>query len=106
MAWNIPEDLKYTENDEWVRVNGADATYGVSDYAQDQLSDVVYIELPDVGATLTKGEILGTIESVKAASDLYAAVSGEVTEVNSVVVDEPEIVNSDPYGDAWMFKLS
>ena len=66
---------------------------------------MVYIELPDVGATLTKGEILGTIESVKAASDLYAAVSGEVTEVNSVVIDEPEIVNSDPYGNAWMFKF-
>lgn len=105
MTSNIPSDLKYTKNDEWIRVEGDSATYGITDYAQDALSDIVYLELPSVGDTVTAGAGVGSIESVKAASDLYAAVSGTVTAVNDALVDSPEQVNSDPYGAAWMFKV-
>lgn len=105
MAWNVPTDLKYAKNDEWIRVNGDEGTIGVSDYAQDQLSDIVYIELPEVDIELKTGESFGTIESVKAASDLYAPVSGTVIAINESLPDTPEIVNDDPYGKAWMIKI-
>ncbi len=103
---NIPEDLKYTENDEWIRVEGGTGTIGVTDYAQDQLNDIVYVELPDVGAAFAKGGSFGVVESVKAASDMHVPVGGTVTAVNEALEDEPEIVNSDPYGAGWFIKIS
>lgn len=102
----FPEDLKYTENDEWVRVDGEIGSAGVTDYAQDQLSDVVYVEITvDIGDTVAKGDMFGLIESVKAAADIYMPVSGTLTEVNEALIDTPELVNSDPYGAAWMVKF-
>lgn len=100
-----PSDLKYTKDHEWVRADGAVATVGITDYAQKSLGDVVYLELPDVGRTFKKGDVFGTIESVKAVSELYAPVSGEVTEVHSALVQHPETVNKDPHG-AWMIKVT
>ncbi len=103
---NIPADLKYTKNDEWVRVVGEVATVGITDYAQDQLSDVVYAEVSlSVGDTVEKGSAFGAIESVKAASDVYAPVSGEIVEINDLIEETPEVINSDPYGDAWMIRI-
>jgi len=99
-----PADLKYTRDHEWVRVSGAQGRVGITDYAQKQLGDVVYIELPDVGRTVSQGEALGTIESVKAVSEIFAPVSGEVVEVNASLKDSPETVNSDPHG-AWMVAI-
>jgi glycine cleavage system H protein len=99
-----PADLKYTKDHEWVQIGGPDARVGITDYAQKQLGDVVYLELPEVGRTLKQGEVFGTIESVKAVSELYAPVSGEVTEVNRALVERPEGVNSDPHG-SWMIAL-
>ena len=96
-----PSDLKYTTDHEWVRVEGAEAKIGITDYAQKQLGDVVYLELPDAGRTFKKGDVFGTIESVKAVSELYCPVSGEVTEVNSRVIEKPESVNVDPHA-SWM----
>jgi glycine cleavage system H protein len=104
-ALQTPNDLKYLKSDEWVRVEGDIATIGITDYAQDQLNDVVYVELPEVGAAFKKGAALGSVESVKAASDLVSAVSGTITEVNSALEDEPELINADPYGRGWMIKL-
>jgi glycine cleavage system H protein len=100
-----PADLKYAKSDEWVRVEGDIATIGISDYAQDQLNDIVYVELPDVGANLKKGDAFGSVESVKAASDVYLPISGTVTEVNSALQDEPELINNDPYGRGWIVKI-
>ena len=102
---NIPSDLKYARSDEWVRVEGETATVGLTDYAQDQLSDIVFVELPEAGASFKQGASFGSVESVKAASEVYAPVGGEVTEVNSALADTPELVNQDPYGAAWMMKL-
>ncbi|NJL95877.1 MAG: glycine cleavage system protein GcvH [Anaerolineae bacterium] len=102
---NYPEDLKYTRSDEWVRVEGDSATVGISDYAQDALNDIVYIELPSVGDTVKAGQRFGLVESVKAASDLNSPVSGEVTAVNDKLDGEPELVNSDPYGAGWLIKV-
>jgi glycine cleavage system H protein len=103
---NVPEDLKYTENDEWIKVDGDTATVGITDYAQDQLSDIVYFEVTeDVGAEIAQGEVFAVVESVKAASDVYLPVSGELTEINEALADSPESVNADPYGDAWMAKV-
>ena len=99
-----PADLKYTRDHEWVRVSGAQGRVGITDYAQKQLGDVVYIELPEVGRTVSQGEALGTIESVKAVSEIFAPVSGEVVEVNAALKDSPETVNSDPHG-AWMVAI-
>jgi glycine cleavage system H protein len=99
-----PADLKYTKDHEWVRISGTDAHVGITDYAQKQLGDVVYLELPDVGRTVKKGEVFGTIESVKAVSELYAPVSGEVTEVNTELTSKPEAVNKDPHG-SWMIRV-
>lgn len=102
---NIPAELRYAASHEWIKVEGAVGTVGISDHAQSELSDVVYVELPKVGATATAGAVIATIESVKAASDIYAPVSGEITEVNSDLVKHPELVNTDPYGAAWLFKV-
>jgi glycine cleavage system H protein len=99
-----PADLKYTKDHEWVRVSGGGARVGITDYAQKQLGDIVYLELPEVGRTVNKGDVFGTIESVKAVSELYAPVSGEVTEVNTALTEKPETVNKDPHG-AWMIAL-
>jgi glycine cleavage system H protein len=99
-----PSDLKYTKEHEWVRVTGDEAQVGITDYAQKQLGDVVYLELPEVGRTINKGDVFGTIESVKAVSELYAPVSGEVIEVNEHLAQHPEAVNSDPHG-SWMIKV-
>jgi glycine cleavage system H protein len=96
---------RFTASHEWVRVEGSNATVGISDNAQSQLGDVIFLELPEVGATLAAGAKFGAIESVKAASDLYAPVGGTVTEVNAALTDHPELVNSDPYGEGWMLKL-
>jgi len=102
----FPEELKYTENDEWLRVEGDVGTAGISDFAQDQLSDVVYVEVTAaIGDTVAKGEVFGLVESVKAAADVYMPATGVITEINEALVDTPELVNSDPYGDAWMVKF-
>jgi len=99
---SIPADLHYSEQDEWTRADGDRVTVGITDYAQQQLGDVVFVELPEVGAMLTRGEPFGVIESVKAVSDLYAPVSGEVLEVNEALADAPERVNQDCYGEGWI----
>ena len=99
-----PPELKYTKNHEWVRIAGAEAQVGITDYAQKQLGDIVYVELPEVGRKIKKGEVFGTIESVKAVSELYAPVSGEVTQVNSSLTQKPEAVNKDPHG-SWMIAV-
>jgi glycine cleavage system H protein len=99
-----PTDLKYTKDHEWVRVSGDQARVGITDYAQKQLGDVVYLELPEVGRTFNKGDVFGTIESVKAVSELYAPVAGEVIQVNSDLTQKPEFVNTDPHG-SWMVVL-
>ena len=96
---------KYTEDHEWITVEGDVATIGISDHAQEQLGDVVFIELPEVGATIEQGGEAGTVESVKAASEVYAAVSGEVVEVNEALTEDPSLVNSDPTGAGWFFKV-
>lgn len=101
----FPTELRYSQEHEWVAVEDGIATIGVTDYAQDQLGDVVYVELPEVGAQVTKDEAFGVVESVKAVSDIYAPVSGTVTEVNVPLPDSPETINDDPYGDAWMIRV-
>lgn len=101
----IPDDLKYAKSDEWVRVDGETATIGVSDYAQDQLNDIVFLEFPEIGARFEKGANFGVIESVKAASDLFMPVAGTITEINTALEDEPEIVNVDPYERGWIIKV-
>ena len=105
MAWKTPSDLKYLKSDEWVRLEGDAATVGISDYAQDQLNDIVYVELPAVGDTLTIGDRLASVESVKAASDIFTPISGVVTEVNKALESSSELVNSDPYDKGWLVKL-
>jgi glycine cleavage system H protein len=96
-----PTDLKYTKSHEWIRITGSEARVGITDYAQKQLGDVVYLELPEVGRTLNRGDVFGTIESVKAVSELYSPIGGEVVEVNTKLVEKPEAINSDPHG-SWM----
>jgi len=103
---NIPAELRYAASHEWIKVEGTTGTVGISDHAQSELSDVVYVELPKVGAKASAGAVIATIESVKAASDIYAPASGEITEVNSDLVKQPELVNKDPYGAAWLFKMT
>ena len=100
-----PGDLKYTKEHEWVRVDGGAGTVGITDYAQDQLGDIVYVDLPDVGTQVTYLEKLGEIESVKAVSELFSPVSGEVVEVNGALTDKPELVNASPYGEGWMLRV-
>lgn len=100
-----PEDLKYDREHEWVRVSGDTATIGISDFAQDQLGEVVYVDLPSVGGAVAAGDSFGEIESVKSVSELFAPVSGEIVEVNGALDDAPETVNSDAYGDGWIIKV-
>ncbi len=101
----FPQDLKYSKEHEWIKVEGQTVTIGITDYAQDSLGDIVYVELPQEGAEVVKGETFGVIESVKAVSDLFSPVSGKVAEVNDAIVDNPEVINEDPYGEAWMLKV-
>jgi glycine cleavage system H protein len=101
----FPKELRYTKEHEWVAVDEGIATVGITDYAQEQLGDIVYIELPAVGTQVTKDDPFGVVESVKAVSDIYAPVSGTVTEVNTDLSASPETVNEDPYGDAWMIRV-
>jgi glycine cleavage system H protein len=102
----FPKDLKYTKNDEWIRVENGAGTVGITDYAQEQLSDIVYLEITvSVGDALSRGDALGEIESVKAAAEIYVPVDGKVSQINSGIVDEPEIINSDPFGEGWLAKL-
>ncbi len=102
---NIPADLHYTKEHEWVRIEGDTATIGVTDFAQGELGDVVFVQLPNAGTMVTQGQSCGTIEAVKAVSDIYSPVSGEVKEVNSSLTDTPDAVNRDPYGAGWMIKI-
>jgi len=101
----FPEDIKYIATHQWVKPEGKGGTVGITDYAQDQLGEVVLVELPDVGSSVQKGAVFGTIESVKAVADLYSPVDGTVTEINEAVYDEPKLVNDDPYGKGWMLKV-
>ena len=103
--WNAPAQLRYAESDEWFALEGNIASIGITDYAQDQLNDIVYVEFRDAGDALDAGDSFGEVESVKAASELYTAVAGEIIEVNTQLEDEPELVNVDPYGAGWMVKL-
>ncbi len=103
---NIPKDVKYTPNDEWIRVEGKVGSVGITDFAQNQLSDIVYVEIVTaVGETVKKGEACATLESVKAAADVYMPVSGKIVALNEGLPGKPELVNSDPYGEAWMVKV-
>jgi glycine cleavage system H protein len=102
---SVPEELQYTRSHEWVRTEGDTATIGITDYAQDELGDIVFVELPEEGANFDAGDSFGTVESVKAVSDIYTPVGGEVVEVNEALNDNPEKINEDPYGDGWIIKL-
>lgn len=102
----IPETLRYSEEHEWVRVEDGVATIGITDHAQEELGDIVFVELPAVGATLAKAATLGVVESVKAVSDVYAPVGGTVTTVNDALSSKPETINEDPYGEGWMIKVT
>jgi len=102
---NTPEDLSYTKDHEWVRVKGEEATVGITDHAQQQLGDIVYVELPKVGDKFETSEPFGSIESVKAVSEIFMPLSGTVAQVNDALNDSPELVNEDPYGDGWMIRL-
>ena len=101
----VPETLRYTKDHEWAKVEGARARVGITDHAQHELTDVVFVELPSIGKVVKQGEELGVVESVKAASEIYAPVSGKVVEVNKVLEDKPELVNQSPYGDGWIVVL-
>jgi len=100
-----PENYRYTKEHEWVLVEGGTGTVGITDHAQEELGDIVYVDLPKVGAAIEQGKSLGSVESVKAVSDIYSPVSGEVAEINSTLADKPESLNSDPHGAAWLVKL-
>ncbi|SFO90068.1 glycine cleavage system H protein [Amycolatopsis arida] len=102
---NVPQDLGYTKEHEWLRVADGVATVGITAFATDSLGDIVYLQLPSVGDTVTAGEVCGEIESTKSVSELYAPAGGEIVEVNDAAVDSPEIVNTDPYGDGWLFRV-
>lgn len=102
---NIPTDLKYAKSHEWVRVAGGVGTVGISDHAQHELTDVVFVELPEVGRKVKAGDACAVVESVKTASDIYSPVSGEITEINKAAADNPALVNTDPYGNGWFFKI-
>ncbi len=102
---NIPNDLKYTSEHEWVRLDGDIATVGITDYAQDQLGDIVFVELPDEGESVEKGDTFGVVESTKSVSDLYVPLSGTVIESNDPLLDSPEMLNEDPYGEGWMIRI-
>jgi glycine cleavage system H protein len=102
---NFPEQLKYTKDHEWLLIDGSAGTVGITDFAQSELGDIVFVEMPEIGAALEQGKPFGTIEAVKAVSDLFAPVSGEVLEVNGLCNDHPEQINKDPYGEGWLIKI-
>lgn len=102
----VDKDILYTESHEWIRVEGDEGLAGISDHAQEQLSDIVYVEMPDEGDEFDKGEVYATVESVKAASDVYLPVGGEILEINEALEDSPELVNQDPYGEAWFVRIA
>jgi glycine cleavage system H protein len=102
---SVPEELQYTRSHEWVRTEDDTATIGITDHAQDELGDIVFVELPETGATFDAGDSFGTVESVKAVSDLYTPVGGEVVEVNEALSESPEKINEDPYGEGWIVKI-
>jgi glycine cleavage system H protein len=102
---NIPKDLKYAKSHEWVRISGDAATVGITDHAQHELTDVVFVELPEVGRKIKAGEACAVVESVKTASDIYSPLTGTVTEINKAVTEKPDLANSDPYGAGWFFKF-
>ena len=102
---NVPSDLKYTKSHEWVRIDGDTATVGITDHAQSELGDIVFVDLPEVGRALQSGHPFGTVESVKTVSDLYSPVGGEVVETNGKLGAQSELVNTDPYGDGWMVRV-
>lgn len=102
---NVPGELRYTRDHEWVKVDGSTATVGITDFAQGELGDIVYIEIETVGEELASEEIFGTIEAVKTVSDLFMPVAGKITALNDAIADEPNLVNSDPYGKGWMIKI-
>lgn len=103
---NIPQDLRYTKDHEWIKVDGEEAVIGITDFAQNELGDIVYVEIETVGDDLSSGDVFGTVEAVKTVSDLFMPVSGNVKEVNPSLENEPEIVNGDPYGNGWMIKIT
>ena len=100
-----PEDLKYTEDHEWIKVDGDIATMGITDYAQNELGDIVFVELPEEDDEFDQGDAMGVVESVKAVSDIYMPISGAIAEANEEVLDAPDLVNSDPYGEGWLIKI-
>ncbi|HTV43444.1 MAG TPA: glycine cleavage system protein GcvH [Candidatus Sulfotelmatobacter sp.] len=102
---NIPSDLKYTKSHEWVRADGGTATIGITDHAQQELTDIVFVELPEAGRQVKSGDACAVVESVKTASDIYAPLSGQILETNKSVVDEPAKANTEPYGNGWFFKI-
>ncbi|HHW60133.1 MAG: glycine cleavage system protein GcvH [Bacteroidales bacterium] len=102
---NIPENLKYAKTHEWVRVEGEYAYIGISDFAQSELGDIVYVDIPTEGETLKQGDVLGTIEAVKTVTDIYLPISGEIVEFNQTLTTNPELINKDPYGDGWIVKI-
>jgi glycine cleavage system H protein len=102
---NVPSDLKYTKSHEWVRVSGDMATVGITDHAQHELTDIVFVELPEIGKQFKSGEATAVVESVKTASDIYSPVSGEILETNKAVVDNPALANTEPYAGGWFFKI-
>lgn len=103
---NFPAELRYTKDHEWIRLDGNVATIGITDYAQDQLGDIVYVEIKELGKTLNAEDVFGTVEAVKTVSDLFLPVAGILTEQNTVLVQKPELVNTDPYGEGWMIKMT
>lgn len=103
---NFPEELKYTKEHEWIRIDGSEAVIGITDYAQGELGEIVYLDIETVGEQIEQNEVFGTIEAVKTVSDLFMPVTGEVIEFNSALEDAPELVNSDPYGDGWIIKVA
>jgi len=105
MSFEVPDDLRYLESHEWVRVEDGTARVGITDFAQDELGDIVFVELPEAGDAVEAGQSFGVIESIKAVSDLYAPVSGEVVDRNEELFDAPELVNDDPFGDGWMLAV-
>jgi len=102
---HIPAELKYTKDHEWARIEGDVATVGITDYAQSELGDIVYVELPEIGKKTKQADSFGTIEAVKAVSDLFAPISGEIIEINRNLSDQPEVINKDPYGEGWLVKI-
>jgi glycine cleavage system H protein len=102
---NFPDDLRYTKDHEWIRVQGDEATVGITDFAQGELGDIVYVEVETIGKTLDAGVVFGTVEAVKTVSDLYLPVRGTITQINPAIANSPELVNNDPYGEGWMVKM-